>query len=166
MPGRFACKPRRPPASAFEPRTAGGFLKLEPPHMSKRKPIINEQRRWSAWLQHPQLRPWPANESEFQLQVIELLQWHGWLVAHFRPARVVQGGVETWRTAVQADGKGYPDITAARAGHRLFAELKYTGRRMSSEQERWLGELGPSDERTTVWLWFPEDWQEIWEAAA
>src|SRR5665213_1836630 len=59
-------------------------------------------------------------EAQWQRRVLDLAQLCGWRVAHFRPARTATG----WRTAVEADGVGYPDLTMVRDGRLLFAELK------------------------------------------
>ncbi len=142
----------------FERTDFERYAKRSPkPHPS------NTDRQWSDWLYFPVLRPWPETEADFQDQVIEFAQFNGWLVAHFRPARTQQGGVDTWRTPVLADGKGYPDLTMVRRGFRVFAELKIKGRKPSSDQEKWLAELGPSDDRTSVYLWDETEWSEIEE---
>ena len=44
----------------------------------------------------------------------------GGRVAHFRPPRTVHG----WRTAVAADGAGFPDLVMVRGSRLLAAELK------------------------------------------
>ncbi len=50
-------------------------------------------------------------EADFQAQVIDLLHLHGWVVAHFRPARTAKG----WITPVAADGAGFLDLLAVHA---------------------------------------------------
>ena len=90
-------------------------------------------------------------EEELQKAVIELAQFLGWRVAHFRPARTEKG----WRTPVQGDGKGFPDLVLARHGRVLFAELKSEKAKLSAEQDLWLYELGPSFSR----VWRPSGWK-------
>ncbi len=92
-------------------------------------------------------------EAEWQRRVIDLAQFLGWRVAHFRPARTATG----WRTAVEADGVGYPDLTAVRGGRLLFAELKSESGRVTTTQKEWLSELS-SVPGLEVYLWRPSDW--------
>lgn len=79
------------------------------------------------------------SEGEFLGAVIQYARERGWRVAHFRPARTASG----WRTAVQADGKGFPDLVLARPprdgerGRVVFVELKSETGRMSPEQQTW-----------------------------
>ena len=93
-------------------------------------------------------------EREFQKQVIELAQLKGWKVAHFRPARVIRNGKETWRTPVEGDGAGFPDLVLARNGVVIFAELKTDAGTVSAEQQDWLRE-------TRGFVWRPANWHEI-----
>jgi hypothetical protein len=74
-------------------------------------------------------------EVECYRTVIEAAHICGWLVAHFRPARTAHG----WRTAVQGDGKGFPDFVLVHGGARRvwFVELKRDGAKLSDEQRRW-----------------------------
>ena len=85
----------------------------------------------------------------------------GWRVAHFRPARVLKGGEETWRTAVEGDGAGFPDLVLARNGRIIIAELKSDRGTVSDEQQKWLDAFGESDRRVTVTVWRPRDWATI-----
>lgn len=91
-------------------------------------------------------------ESELQAAVIELARLLGYLVAHFRPAQTERG----WRTAVQGDGKGFPDLVLAGRGRVLFVELKGAAGKLSDEQVGWLGLLKLSGAETFVWR--PRDW--------
>ena len=90
-------------------------------------------------------------EAAFQKQVIELAQLHRWRVAHFRPARTTVRGVETWRTAVSADGQGFPDLVLARNGVVLFRELKTDEGKASHEQLAWLLAVGGVIWRPSMW---------------
>lgn len=81
-----------------------------------------------------------VTEAQWQDTVIDLALTLGWRVAHFRPARTVDG----WRTPVAADGKGFPDLVLAREGDTpLFIELKTDTGRITPEQRNWLDTLGP-----------------------
>ena len=64
-------------------------------------------------------RQLPETEDGFLGWIIDQAQWSGWTVAHFPPARTEQG----WRTAVAADGAGFPDLTLVR-DRIIFAEVK------------------------------------------
>ena len=61
-------------------------------------------------------------------------RWTGWRCAHFRPARTVHG----WRTAVQGDGKGFPDwVLVHDRGGVVFVELKTSRGKLTPAQEAW-----------------------------
>ena len=90
-------------------------------------------------------------ESEFQRIVIDMAHLFGWQVAHFRPAQTAKG----WRTAVAADGKGFPDLVIARERQVIFAELKTKTGRLSEAQCRWLDVL------PNAVVWRPADLDEI-----
>jgi hypothetical protein len=78
-----------------------------------------------------------VTEAAWQTQVIDLAQLLGWRVAHFRAAQTDRG----WRTPVQADGAGYPDLVLVRGSELLFVELKAQRGRLSGEQRAWLDAL-------------------------
>ena len=92
-------------------------------------------------------------EAQLQDSVIEMARAFQWMVAHFRPAMTDQG----WRTAVQGDGAGFPDLVLVRATRAIFAELKSEKGRVSPAQEAWLDRLRavPGIE---VYVWRPTDW--------
>lgn len=91
-------------------------------------------------------------EAELQSAVIELARLLGYRVAHFRAAQTAKG----WRTPVEADGKGFPDLVLVRRPARLiFVELKGERGRTSPEQREWLELLSPAAE---VYTWTPVDW--------
>ncbi len=94
-------------------------------------------------------------EEQFQEAVIKYAQLMGWRVAHFRPARTAKG----WRTAVGADGVGYPDLTMVRYPRVIFAELKTDKGRISKAQAAWLDDLGGAGQE--VYVWRPRDWAMI-----
>jgi len=97
--------------------------------------------------------------QQWQNTVIALLQTYGWHVAHFRPAMNQRG---QWRTAVAANGKGWPDIVAIHKerGQLLVAELKTGKGRLTPEQKEWLEyfRLVPG---CGVFEWKPDDWETI-----
>lgn len=95
-------------------------------------------------------------EGEFQESIIQLAKLHGWLIAHFRPARTASG----WRTPVSADGAGFPDLILTRNGKLLVVELKSKMGKLSAAQERWL-EAFRQVENIGVYVWRPGDTEEI-----
>ena len=83
-----------------------------------------------------------TSEADLQRTVIEMAQAFGWRVFHVRPARTAKG----WRTPVEADGAGFPDLVLARPrdesrGWRrrrlIFCECKRERGRLSDAQSRW-----------------------------
>lgn len=99
--------------------------------------------------------PSPITEAQFTAQVIQLAHLLGWRIAHFRPAQTTRG----WRTAVEGDGAGYPDVTAVR-GHRLVvAELKAQRGAVTPEQRAWLDAFAAAGAETYVWR--PSDFDAI-----
>ncbi len=99
-----------------------------------------------------------VSEKDFLAAVTALAQARGWRVAHFRPGLTRSG---KWRTAVQGDGKGFPDLVLVRRERLLWAELKADGGKLSPAQEDWLFALEVAGQ--DVWVWRPKDWQEIEE---
>jgi hypothetical protein len=85
----------------------------------------------------------------WQTQVIDLAHALGWTVAHFRPAMTEKG----WRTAIGADGKGYPDLTLVHPIQRrvIWAELKTGSGRPSPEQKQWLELLQQAGQEAYLW---------------
>lgn len=101
-------------------------------------------------------------ERDFQRTVIEAAHLFGWRVAHFRAARTAHG----WRTAVAADGAGFPDLVLARGargdrpGRILFVELKRTrAHELGADQQAWADTLIAAGGEAL--RWDPEDWPEI-----
>lgn len=70
-----------------------------------------------------------------------------WRVAHFRPALTKWG----YRTAVQGDGAGFPDLVMVHRGARLvwWVELKSAAGRLEPDQRAWKEAL---EEAGAVWL--------------
>lgn len=96
----------------------------------------------------------PLTEREFTSAVIELARLFGWRVAHFRPAQTARG----WRTPVQGDGIGFPDLTLVRE-RLILAELKTKRGKLSEKQTEWLDALRAAGVECHVWR--PADWDEI-----
>lgn len=96
-------------------------------------------------------------EQQFTDQVLALARLCGWRRAHFRPARTTKG----WRTAVQGDGKGFPDLVLIheQRGLLVVAELKVGNNRPSPEQKAWLRAFAAVGART--FTWWPRDWPQI-----
>ncbi len=94
------------------------------------------------------------SESEFMAQVIAYAKLRRWRVAHFRAARTERG----WRTPVQGDGKGFPDLVLVRE-RVLWLELKTEKGKTSQEQNEWLSSLESAHQ--TVYIVRPSDWNAI-----
>jgi hypothetical protein len=112
----------------------------------------------------PRSLPSPVEtEAGFMGWLIEYAHWNGWIVAHFRPAMTAHG----WRTPVQADGKGWPDLAIVRPPRYVAAEVKRDApteaareRQVAREQRRWLDALGACP-GVEVYLWRPTDRPDI-----
>lgn len=91
------------------------------------------------------------NEPQLQRAVLELCGWLGVHTAHFRPAWTEKG----WRTPVQGDGKGFPDLVLV--GRRLiYRELKSDRGQLDAHQRAWRDWLLAAGEDWAVWR--PADW--------
>ena len=97
-------------------------------------------------------------ERDFQRAVIEMARLFGWRTAHFRPARRRDG---TWRTPVEGDGAGFPDVVLVRPDQILVRELKVAGGKLSREQVAWLDAFRAAGVDACVWR--PEEWAGIEE---
>jgi hypothetical protein len=95
-----------------------------------------------------------VTEQDLQRCVIETAQLFGYVVAHFRAAKTSAG----WRTPVQADGAGFPDLVMAKPGRLLFAELKSARGPISPAQTVWLETLSAAGAHVEVYVWRPADW--------
>jgi len=96
----------------------------------------------------------PETENDFMTWVLMLAKLFGWKVAHFRAARTNKG----WRTPVQADGKGFPDLVLVKGDKLIFVELKSKKGKLSTEQRAWLQTLCHA---ATVCIWRPGDRESI-----
>lgn len=79
-------------------------------------------------------------EREFQNTVIDMARLLGWKVAHFRPAQTSQG----WRTPVEADAKGFPDLVLVRE-RIVYLELKSATGKVTPEQADWIAAINAAD---------------------
>ncbi len=99
-------------------------------------------------------------EAEFQQTIIDAAHLFGWRVAHFRPARVLVNGQETYRTAVSADGAGFPDLILVKPPRLLVVEIKSDRGRLSFKQEEWFVDFMQCGIECHIWK--PRDnWQAI-----
>jgi hypothetical protein len=96
------------------------------------------------------------SEAEFTRHVIELAHTYHYRVAHFRPGMKADG---TWRTAVQGDGAGFPDVVLVRGPTLIAAELKVKNNKPTPMQLLWLSWLAATGAKTFIWR--PRDWEEI-----
>ncbi len=125
------------------------------------------------------VKPRKATEADFTTFVIDLARVLGWRTAHFRPAKTDKG----WRTPVQGDGAGFPDLILLRGNRMVVAELKAERGRLSPAQVEWLdayaglaypecpGSFGDDTNAVTgnhigVFVWRPRDVDEIREVLA
>lgn len=102
-------------------------------------------------------------EDEWLDLVMQTAHAFGWLAVHFHKVRIpARGGGFRWLTPVKGD-KGSPDLLLAhpRRHLRILAELKVPGGHFEPGQREWLDALGPSDGRTAVVVWRPEDEREV-----
>jgi hypothetical protein len=93
------------------------------------------------------------SEADLLTATLGLAKHLGWRTAHFRPARTANG---EYRTAVQGDGKGFPDCVLVRAERVVAAELKSARGRLAPEQQAWLEALARGG--LEVYLWRPAHW--------
>jgi hypothetical protein len=101
----------------------------------------------------------PITEAAFLRQVLDLAKLRGWRTAHFRPAQTSRG----WRTAVQGDGAGFPDLVLLRGGHMIVAEVKRGPKfKPTAAQCAWLAAFLEIDApNVMVAVWTPDDWAMI-----
>ncbi len=95
-------------------------------------------------------------EREFLDQVIALAKLNGWRTAHFRPAQKKNG---QWVTAVQGDGKGFPDLVLLKGDRILCVELKTNTGEATAAQREWLVALNRAGVPACIWK--PKDWEFI-----
>ena len=88
-------------------------------------------------------------EAGFTKAVVDLARLNGWMVFHPIPLRTAKG----WATGTMGDA-GFPDLTLARGGRVILAELKTDRGRLTASQERWVREAGAV-------VWRPHQWADI-----
>lgn len=86
-------------------------------------------------------------ERELQRAVIDVARIFGWRVAHFRPSQTSKG----WRTAVEADGKGFPDLVLLRGAELKVRELKVGRGKPTAEQIQWMDAFRMAGIDVGVW---------------
>lgn len=103
------------------------------------------------------------SEETLLKMILKAARFYGWRTAHFRPGLTQRG---TWRTAVQGDGKGFPDCVLVRAGRLIFAELKSANGKLTNEQKQWLDDLSVVYKYgfgVEVYIWRPSDYDKVLE---
>ena len=83
------------------------------------------------------------SERDLQRAVMDLAALKGWKPYSIPDSR-------------RATSAGYPDLTLARPGRLVFAELKAHRGRLSPAQYDWLGTLKSAG--AEVYVWKPEQW--------
>jgi hypothetical protein len=86
-------------------------------------------------------------ESDLLRGVLDLAKLLGWRTIHVRPGRTAHG----WRTAVQGDGAGWPDVFAVRGDRLIGAELKSGRGQLATDQSAWLEALATAGVECHVW---------------
>ena len=82
------------------------------------------------------------SETEFENTIIEMAQTFGWYVHHTRKVKVQREDGSTYHATPLKGNKGAPDLTMAKDGRVVFAELKSEkAPPLSPEQRRWWEEL-------------------------
>ena len=122
-------------------------------------PLSKEAIEEAVEMQDAQQVMWEAESHDELLgKIIKVAHLHKWICAHFRPARTSTG----WRTPVEADAEGFPDLTLVRSGDRriLFIEVKTEKGKTTPAQEQWLEALRETG-KCEVYLWRPSQWETI-----
>lgn len=118
------------------------------PGVSARTPTSRRLIETSSGSRIPQM-----GESDLLKCVLSLAKLYGWRSFHARPAMTAKG----YRTAVQGDGKGFPDLILTKPGTGIFAvELKSDKGSTTPAQREWLDWFYRSGAHIAVWK--PSDW--------
>lgn len=96
------------------------------------------------------------SERGFQDTFIEFAKYKGWRRLHILPA-MRRGG--SYVTSVQGDGVGFPDNLLLRGNRQVVAELKSKYGTVTYQQALWLNDFKKVG--AEVYVWTPEDWDEI-----
>ncbi len=97
------------------------------------------------------------SEKDLQNAIVDAARLYGYVAFHSRPAITGKG----WRTPVQYDGKGFPDLVLVGRERVVFAEIKSDRGKPTAEQEQWLAGLERVAQLTPsvdVYVWSPQDW--------
>lgn len=101
----------------------------------------------------------PLRGRELQKSIIDMMHLYHWTVAAFASVLVTgRDGKSAWRTPVQADAKGFPDLFACRGPDAIAVEVKGDGDRLRDEQTEWLQRLETAGISTFVWT--PRSWRD------
>lgn len=86
------------------------------------------------------------SERDFCDQILDAARIFKWRSAHFRPALTSKG----WRTPVQGDGAGFPDLILVRGSRLIVAELKVPDTKRL--RDAWRNTEIWSGPRVTAWV--------------
>jgi hypothetical protein len=92
------------------------------------------------------------SEAKLLECVLDLARLYGWRSFHARPAMTARG----YRTPVQGDGKGFPDLILLKPPKTLAVELKATGKNPTEAQRIWLEKFYQASAGGLTWR--PADW--------
>ena len=95
------------------------------------------------------------SENELLAAVLDLARVYGWKTYHARPAMTAKG----YRTPVQGDGKGFPDLLMVKGDKVVIAELKAEKGKTTPEQDAWLAALYYHCDNEPM-VWRPEQWHD------
>jgi hypothetical protein len=89
----------------------------------------------------------PMTERDLQTAVLDLCKLLGLRTFHTRTARTADG----WRTPVEGDGAGFPDLVIVGPAGVLYRELKTDNGPLSPRQRQWLDDLRDAGQDVDVW---------------
>lgn len=92
------------------------------------------------------------SETDLLNATMDLAKLFGWRRIHLRPALTTHG----YRTSVQGDGVGFPDILFLRGDSQIVVELKSAKGIVSPEQDAWLDAFRVAG--VDAFVWRPEHW--------
>lgn len=87
-------------------------------------------------------------EAQFQAKVLSIAKLYGW--DHYHPP-----AVDPRRVGGTPYKPGWPDLTLAKPGRVIFAELKADGNYPTADQRKWLALLDAAGMEVAVW--WPKD---------
>jgi hypothetical protein len=93
-----------------------------------------------------------VTEDDLLTAVLSVCKLYSWRTLHIRPARTEEG----WRSPLQGDGVGWPDVLAVKGSRLIAAELKGEKGKATDEQMQWLRLLDLAHVET--YLWTPSAW--------